>query len=79
MGGNIVRQIITTYVVLVALLALGFFGVGALAKAVELRDPMQPPTYAGFFICASMDYPPVQITVAVATTPSPAVSLISQV
>jgi len=40
------RQIITTYVVVVALLALGFFGVGALAKAAGLRDPMQPPAYA---------------------------------
>jgi hypothetical protein len=40
------RQIITTYVVVVALLTLGFFGVGALAKATDLRDPMQPPAYA---------------------------------
>ena len=40
------RQIITTYVVVVFLLALGFFGVGALAKAAELRDPMQPPALA---------------------------------
>jgi hypothetical protein len=40
------RQVITTYVVVVALLALGFFGVGALAKAANLRDPMQPPAYA---------------------------------
>ena len=40
------RQIITTYVVVVVLLALGFFGVGALAKAAELRDPMQPPAFA---------------------------------
>ncbi len=40
------RQVITTYVVVVALLALGFFGVGTLAKATGLRDPMQPPAYA---------------------------------
>ena len=40
------RQIITSYVVVVALLAVGFFGVGALAKGAELRDPMQPPAYA---------------------------------
>jgi hypothetical protein len=40
------RQIITSYVVVVVLLALGFFGVGALAKAAELRDPMQPPAFA---------------------------------
>lgn len=40
------RQVITTYVVVVALLTLGFFGVGALAKAASLRDPMQPPAYA---------------------------------
>jgi hypothetical protein len=40
------RQVITTYIVVVVLLALGFFGVGALAKAEELRDPMQPPAFA---------------------------------
>jgi len=40
------RQVITTYLVVVGLLALGFFGVGALAKAEELRDPMQPPAFA---------------------------------
>ncbi|MGB5329919.1 MAG: hypothetical protein WBO58_17000 [Gammaproteobacteria bacterium] len=40
------RQVITTYLVVVVLLALGFFGVGALAKAAELRDPMQPPAFA---------------------------------
>ena len=40
------RQVITTYLVVVALLALGFFGLGALAKAAELRDPMQPPAFA---------------------------------
>ena len=40
------RQVITTYLVVVVLLALGFFGVGALAKAEELRDPMQPPAFA---------------------------------
>ena len=37
------RQVITTYIAVVVLLALGFFGVGALAKADDLRDPMQPP------------------------------------
>ena len=36
------RQVITTYFIVVVLLALGFFGVGALAKAAELSDPMQP-------------------------------------
>ena len=40
------RQVITTYIAVVALLALGFFGVGTLAKAEELRDPMQPPAFA---------------------------------
>jgi hypothetical protein len=40
------RQVITTYLVVVVLLTLGFFGVGALAKAEELRDPMQPPAFA---------------------------------
>lgn len=40
------RQVVTTYFVVVVLLTLGFFGVGALAKAEELRDPMQPPAFA---------------------------------
>ena len=40
------QQVITTYLVVVVLLTLGFFGVGALAKAEELRDPMQPPAFA---------------------------------
>jgi hypothetical protein len=40
------RQVITTYFIVVVLLALGFFGVGALAKAAELSDPMQPPALA---------------------------------
>ena len=40
------RQVITTYLVVVGLLALGVFGVGALAKAAELRDPMRPPAFA---------------------------------
>ena len=40
------KQIITTYVTVIALLTLGFLDVGALAMAAELRDPMQPPPYA---------------------------------
>lgn len=40
------QRVITTYLVVVALLSLGFFGVGAIAQAAELRDPMQPPPYA---------------------------------
>ena len=39
-------QIITTYLLVVLLVSLGFFGVGALASAQELRDPMQPPPLA---------------------------------
>ncbi|MCP4767037.1 MAG: hypothetical protein GY875_12280 [Gammaproteobacteria bacterium] len=39
-------QIITRYLVVVLLVSLGFFGVGALATAQELRDPMQPPPFA---------------------------------
>jgi len=39
-------RIISTYIVVVILLSLGFFGVGTMAKAAELRDPMQPPPYA---------------------------------
>ena len=39
-------QIITTYLLVVLLVSLGFFGVGALASGQELRDPMQPPPFA---------------------------------
>lgn len=40
------RRIITTYVAVIVLLSLGFLGIGTLAKAQELRDPMQPPQFA---------------------------------
>ena len=40
------RRVVTTYIVVVLLLSLGFFGVGALASAQELHDPMQPPPLA---------------------------------
>ena len=40
------RRVVTTYIVVVVLLSLGFFGVGTMAKAEELRDPMQPPPFA---------------------------------
>ena len=39
------RRIITTYLLVIVLLSIGFFGVGALS-AQELRDPMQPPALA---------------------------------
>jgi len=39
-------QIITTYLVVILLVSLGFFGVGTLASAQELRDPMQAPPFA---------------------------------
>ena len=39
-------RIVLTYVVVIILLALGFLGVGRLASAQELRDPMQPPPFA---------------------------------
>ena len=39
-------QIITTYLLVVLLVSLGFFSVGALASAQDLRDPMQPPPLA---------------------------------
>ncbi len=38
-------RIITTYVIVVLLLAPGFLGVN-LASAAEFRDPMQPPPFA---------------------------------
>ena len=40
------RRLVTAYLVVVVVLALGFFGVGAIASAQELRDPMQPPPLA---------------------------------
>lgn len=40
------RRILTTYLAVLLLLSIGFFGVGALATAQELRDPMQPPPFA---------------------------------
>ncbi len=40
------RRIVTTYLLVVVLLSLGFFGVGAIASAQELRDPMRPPPFA---------------------------------
>jgi hypothetical protein len=46
MDRNLMAQIITTYLLVVLLVSLGFFGVGALASAQELRDPMQPPPLA---------------------------------
>ena len=39
-------QIIRTYLLVILLVSLGFFGVGALASAQEPRDPMQPPPLA---------------------------------
>ena len=39
-------QIVTRYLVAILLVSLGFFGVGALATAQELRDPIQPPSLA---------------------------------
>ncbi|UCH41819.1 MAG: hypothetical protein JSU67_09205 [Gammaproteobacteria bacterium] len=35
------REIITTYLLVVVLLSIGFIGFGAIASAEELRDPMQ--------------------------------------
>ncbi len=40
------RRVITTYIFVVVLLSIGFFGVGAIASAQELRDPMLPPPLA---------------------------------
>jgi hypothetical protein len=39
-------RIITTYILVLLLVSLGFFGVGAVASAQEIRDPMQPPPFA---------------------------------
>ena len=40
------RRVITTYIFVVLLLSIGFVGVGAIASANELRDPMRPPPLA---------------------------------
>ncbi len=40
------RRVISLYVFVVVLLTLGFIGVGRIASAQELRDPMQPPPFA---------------------------------
>jgi hypothetical protein len=45
MDRNLMAQIIKTYLLVILLVSLGFFGVGALATAQELRDPMQPPPF----------------------------------
>ena len=39
-------KIITTYLAVLLVLSLGFFGIGTMASAAELRDPMQPPPFA---------------------------------
>jgi hypothetical protein len=39
-------RIVTTYIAVLLLVSLGFFGVGAIASAQELHDPMQPPPLA---------------------------------
>jgi hypothetical protein len=39
-------NMITTYLVVILLVSLGFFGVGALASATELREPIQSPAFA---------------------------------
>ena len=40
------RRIITTYLAVVLLITFGSFGIGAMVRAQELRDPMQPPPLA---------------------------------
>lgn len=40
------QRIIVTYIAILLLLSLGFFSLGALVSAAELRDPMQPPPLA---------------------------------
>ncbi len=40
------RRMISLYLFVVVLLTLGVIGVGRIASAQELRDPMQPPPFA---------------------------------
>lgn len=40
---NLMAQVITTYLFVLLLVSLGFFGVGTLASAQDLGDPMQSP------------------------------------
>ena len=39
-------RIVITYLVVITLVTLGFLGIGRLASAQEMRDPMQPPPFA---------------------------------
>lgn len=39
-------RIIISYLMVIILVTLGFFGIGRLASAQELRDPMRPPPFA---------------------------------
>jgi len=43
MDRNLMTRIITTYFFVLMLVSLGFFGVGTISSAQELRDPVQPP------------------------------------
>jgi hypothetical protein len=42
MDWNSMTRIITTYILVLMLVSLGFLGVGTIASTQELRDPMQP-------------------------------------
>jgi hypothetical protein len=46
MDWNLMTRIITTYFFVLMLVSLGFFGVGTITSAQELRDPVQPPPFA---------------------------------
>jgi hypothetical protein len=39
-------KMITTYLLVILAVALGFFGVGALASVAGPRDSLQPPAFA---------------------------------
>jgi hypothetical protein len=47
-------RIITTYIVVLLLVSLGFFGVGAIASAKEMHEPMQ--SQPDYFYPGSQDY-----------------------
>ncbi len=46
MGRNLMRRICTICLVAAGLVSLDFFRFGAMVKAQELLDPMQPPPFA---------------------------------
>ena len=72
------RRIVTAYLAILLLVSIGFFGVGAIASAQELRDPMRPPAYAlNKFRLARLAGLPQPATTATAVPPPKPLQLTS--